>query len=76
MKITAEFKDGIAKTSIPCISYDMSAKEYDANLLALASAVLAACAENIGNGDNETSMMALNAITECAKMFIEQECEN
>ena len=72
MKLSAEYNDGIVKTSLPCMPYDMSAKEYDASMLALASSVMAACAESIGDGDEELSMTALNAIADCAKMFITQ----
>ena len=72
MKITASYEDGIAHTSIPCIKYDMSAKEYDAQLLALSASIVAACAENIGDGDEELTMTALTAIADCAKMMLTQ----
>lgn len=72
MKISAEYKDGVVKTSLPCLSYDMSAKEHDASLLALASSIVAACADNIGDGDEELSMIALDAITSCAKTLMKQ----
>ena len=72
MKLSATYEDGIVKTSLPCIAYDMSAKEYDASLLAMSSSIVAACAENIGDGDEELSMTALDAIMDCAKMLITQ----
>ena len=75
MKLSAEYNDGIVRTSLPCISYDMSAREYDASILAMASSMVAACAEKIGDGDDELSLTAIDAIADCAKAFILQPTE-
>ena len=69
MKISAEFVNGYARVAIPTISYDMSAKEYDYELLAMASAIVASCAQNISKGDDELMDTTFNAIIDCAKAF-------
>ena len=73
MKVTVECEDGIVKTIIPAMPYEMSPREYDSQLLMIGASVLAAIAERISDNNEEVSEMVLDTLHECARQAINFE---